>query len=126
MKVLYIEDDQEDRLFFQDVIKSVNPSIDFEAVSSCDEALFKLKTGRRPDLIFLDITMPLKSGQDCLRLIKANPLLSAIPVIIYSASNDKRDIKECMELGASEYMVKPNDFETLCYRLKLILNSSRQ
>jgi CheY-like chemotaxis protein len=123
MKVLYIEDDKEDRLFFQDAIKSVNPSIDFEAVSSCDEALFKLKTRRRPDLIFLDIVLPVKSGRDCLRIIKANPLLSTIPVIIYSASNDKRDIKECIELGASEYIVKPNDFESLCDRLKLILNS---
>ncbi|MBT1700377.1 response regulator [Fulvivirgaceae bacterium PWU4] len=121
MRVFYIEDDQEDRYLFEDALKLVNYKIEFEAAAGYEEALFKLKTGKPPALIFLDITMPIRSGIDCLKTIKANPLLSGIPVIIYSASNDLKDVTECMRLGAAKYLVKPNDLETLCAELRALL-----
>jgi CheY-like chemotaxis protein len=117
MKILYIEDDKEDRYLFQDALKFVNNQIEFDSAVNCDEALLKLKTQKPPDLIFLDINLPLRSGLDCLKVIKSNPLLGRIPVIIYSASNIKKDIIECLGLGASKYLIKPYDLHTLCIEL---------
>lgn len=121
MKILYIEDDPEDRFLFEDALKFINHRIEFDTASGCDEALFKLKTQRPPALIFLDISLPARSGIDCLRVIKSNPLLSGIPVIIYSASRNQRDINECMKLGAAKYLIKPNDFNSLCAELRSLL-----
>lgn len=117
MKILYIEDDKEDRYLFQDALKCINHQIEFDSAVNCEEALSKLKTQKPPDVIFLDINMPIRSGIDCLKVIRSNPLLSRIPVVIYSASNTKKDIIECLSLGASKYLVKPNDFNSLCAEL---------
>lgn len=67
MRVLYIEDDQEDRYLFEDALKLVNYKIEFDSAASYEEALFKLKTGKPPALIFLDITLPVRSGIDCFK-----------------------------------------------------------
>jgi CheY-like chemotaxis protein len=114
MKILYIDDDLEDREIFHDAIRTIDHKITIDSATCCDEALFKLKSQKSPDLIFLDINMPGKTGKECLKAIKSNPLLSTIPVIIFSTSNSLADIKECMDIGASEYLVKPNGFRILC------------
>ena len=74
----------------------------------------KLKDEKLPDLILLDINMPLMNGQETLLQIKSNKKLSVIPVVIFSTSKYDSDIKVCYELGASSYLVKPasvSDFE---------------
>lgn len=121
MKIFYIEDDHEDRYLFEDALKVINYRIEFDCAGSYEEALAKLKTQKPPALIFLDITLPLRSGIECLRTIKSNPLLSGIPVVIYSASNDQRHITECMNLGAAKYLVKSNNFDALCAELRSLL-----
>ena len=118
MKILYVDDDRDDRNIFREAVKLVSPSIEFDSVSSCEEAIFKLKSQKPPNLIFLDLNMPSRTGIDCLKIIKANPLLRKIPVIIYSTSNDQTQIKECLQAGACEYLIKPNDFKSLCNQLK--------
>jgi CheY-like chemotaxis protein len=123
MKILYVDDDLEDREIFQEAIRTIDPKIIFAYATSCDEALFKLKSQKSPALIFLDINMPGKTGKECLKAIKSNPLLSTIPVIIFSTSNSLADIKECMDIGASEYLVKPSGFRILCDVLRTRLKS---
>jgi CheY-like chemotaxis protein len=122
MKILYIEDDQEDRYLFQDAIKFINQQIEFESVAGCEEALVKLKPQKPPDIVFVDINMPRRRGLDCLKVIKSNPLLGRVPIIIYSGSKAENDIIECLSLGASKYLVKPGDFHTLCSELASCFN----
>jgi CheY-like chemotaxis protein len=121
MKIFYIEDDQEDRYIFEDALRLVNYRIEFDSAAGYDEALAKLKTQKPPALIFLDVVLPMRTGIECLKAIKSNPLLSGIPVIIYSASSDQRDIAECMNLGAAKYLVKPDNFYALCTELRSLL-----
>ncbi len=64
-----------------------------------------------PDLIFLDLHLPRKSGLDVLVEIKSNPKLSAIPVVIVSGSADPREVKRAYQLHASCYVRKPNDLD---------------
>jgi CheY-like chemotaxis protein len=121
MKLLFVDDDQVEREIFFDAIKTVNPRIEFDFAESCNDALYKLKLQKRPDFIFLDLEMPLRTGKECLKSIKSNPLLDHIPVVVYSGSNREEDKNECIALGASKYMVKPTNFETLCRELRTVL-----
>jgi CheY-like chemotaxis protein len=123
MRILYIDDDHEDRDIFLEAVRSLTHSVEFEYAASCEDALFKLKTLAPPDLIFLDINMPLRNGKECLKIIKTNPLLKRIPVIIYSTSNHQKERDECTRLGAMDYIVKPGNFEFLCEKLRDVVNT---
>lgn len=63
-------------------------------------------TAPRPDLILLDLHMPVMDGREFLRLVKADPGLKSIPVVILTTSNAAEEIVECYGLGASAYVSK--------------------
>jgi two-component system, chemotaxis family, response regulator Rcp1 len=74
-----------------------------------------------PDVIFLDLHLPKKSGLEVLAEIKANPRLVVTPVVVVSGSADPHEIREAYELHASCYVRKPDDlhnflkFIRICY-----------
>jgi CheY-like chemotaxis protein len=112
MLILYAENDIDDFDFLDEVIRSFYP--DSECVNAVNgiEALEFLDTSERlPDYIVIDINMPAMDGKACLKAIKSDARFCAIPVIIYSTSRDPRDIAICMELGAADYLMKPNTME---------------
>jgi DNA-binding response OmpR family regulator len=96
---------------------------DFQLKNAADgiECLRLLKDGYKPDLIFLDLNIPLKGGLECLRDIHNDLVDVNTAVIIYSTSSNLKDIKAACELGAKFYMVKPTSFETLTAMLKHLL-----
>lgn len=63
----------------------------------------------QPRMILLDLHLPLMSGHDFLRLLKTNPLTAHIPVVIFSSSDDQRDIVKSYQLGANGYLMKAAD-----------------
>lgn len=67
------------------------------------------KEAPSPDLILLDLTLPLVTGIDVLRRIKQDEDLKHIPVIVLTESKSKEDILECYEALANFYISKPND-----------------
>ena len=71
------------------------------------EALEKLQTGYRPEVILADINMPRLDGFGFLEHIKASPLYASIPVIMCSAKDDSNDRIKSLRLGAVDYVVKP-------------------
>lgn len=64
-----------------------------------------------PDVIFLDLMMPKKSGFEVLSEIKENNLTKEIPVIIISARTEQEDIQKAKTMGASAYIYKPVDID---------------
>lgn len=73
-----------------------------------------------PALILLDLNMPGLDGRKTLALIKQDPRLRKIPVVILTTSADENDIEKCYALGASSYIQKPVDFEALVRAAKSI------
>jgi DNA-binding response OmpR family regulator len=71
------------------------------------EALEKLQTGYRPEVILADINMPRLDGFGFLEHVKASPLLASIPIIMCSAKDDSNDRIKSLRLGAVDYVVKP-------------------
>jgi chemotaxis family two-component system response regulator Rcp1 len=65
----------------------------------------------RPDLIFLDLNLPKKSGREVLEEIKRDDMLRHIPVVILTTSQAERDILESYRLRANAYVTKPVDLE---------------
>ena len=64
-----------------------------------------------PDLILLDLKMPVMDGYEVLRRIKASPLLKRLPVVILSSSREEGDLAMTYDTGANSYLVKPLSFD---------------
>lgn len=63
----------------------------------------------RPDLILLDLNMPRMNGYEFLKVIKSNPMLSNIPVVVLTTSDVERDVVRSYESGVASYITKPVD-----------------
>jgi CheY-like chemotaxis protein len=123
-KLFLIDDDEDDHLFFKDALKAINPKLDFEIATNGKIALDQLKASKiLPDLIFLDLNMPIMNGFDFLVQIRKDDRLNKIPIGIFSTSSVVRDKELTKDLGARFYITKPSDFKTLCIKIRKILES---
>ncbi len=114
-KVLIAEDDEEDVDIFKEVLIDLNVDINLEVVTNGIELMKMLDSAVVfPELIFLDLNMPLKNGMVCLQEIKANHRWKNIKVVILSTSSHQDQIKAVYDKGADFYMIKStnyNDFK---------------
>ncbi|MEW5938874.1 MAG: response regulator [Chloroflexota bacterium] len=76
---------------------------------------------RRPDLILMDIALPVLDGYEAARLIKSNPALKAIPIIGLSAHAMSGDAEKALAAGCEDYLTKPLDDLLLMEKLKKYL-----
>lgn len=65
----------------------------------------------RPDLILLDLNLPRMNGREVLAVLKADPDLQRIPVVMLTTSDAERDVLAAYDLGVNAYVVKPVDLE---------------
>jgi CheY-like chemotaxis protein len=123
MFVLIVDDDSEDRELFHEAIGEVDPSIRCFSLKDGREAIHHLMNEFvvLPDYIFLDINMPVMNGRECLIEIKKNSKLKNIPVIMYSTTSDTYEIKQFYNLGAHDFLIKPNNFKKLIEALNSII-----
>ena len=63
-----------------------------------------------PDLILLDLNMPMKDGREALREIKSDPELRSIPIVILTTSKEESDVRMTYETGAASFITKPLTF----------------
>ena len=126
MTVFYADDDPEDCELFKEALEHIDVDIKTVIAKDGREALaFLSHTPDLPNYIFLDINMPMVDGKKCLIEIKKNMKLKNIPVIMYSTTSDTNEIREYYKLGAHDFLIKPNNFNTLCDCLESIFNLSK-
>ena len=91
--VFLIDDDSDDREIFEEALLSLNIDVKYEEAKNGAEAWEKLNSDifNKPDLIFLDLNMPIMDGRQFLKHIKLNQSFSNIPVIIYTTSSNETD-----------------------------------
>ncbi len=75
-------------------------------LASTSDQAEKIIRATPPDLVLLDIILPDENGLEFLKRLKADPIVSAVPVMIFSNLGSSQDIKQAMELGAVDYIVK--------------------
>lgn len=78
----------------------------------------------KPDLILLDINMPVMNGHEMLERLRGRPDLKSIPVIMLTAYSDRTDVSKAAELGISNYVTKPFDFAELTEKISNALEDS--
>jgi len=115
MKIVFlIDDDADDREIFAEALAEEHPSVTYREAENGADAYEKLKSGSiKPDLIFLDLNMPVMDGRTFLTQIKSNLELQHIPVIIYSTSSSESDKKFAQENRAALFLTKQYAFDLL-------------
>ncbi len=120
--ILVAEDDENDVFLLQRAFIKAGSQAELQFVPNGEEALAYLKGegvygDRRkfpfPALLMLDLKMPRKSGLEVLEAIRGDPDLKKLTVVIFTSSNQERDIDRALDLGANSYLVKPSRPETL-------------
>lgn len=120
--ILLIDDDIEEHDIFLSAIKKLPTNIQCAATGDASSALKHLKTGKwQTDLIFLDLNMPLMTGQQFLLELKKDKSTQHIPVIIYSTTSHKATIELMKLMGALDFITKPTNFDELVTVLSSIL-----
>src|SRR5689334_12244205 len=123
-RFLLIDDDPDDGLIFCEALREIDPNIVCDLEQEAKAAIARIADQTMtPDLIFLDLNMPVIDGWQVLRAIKSNPSSQSIPVVIYSTSPLERDIARAKDFGASAYFSKPLDFIELRNNLGLIISA---
>ncbi len=111
--ILLIDDDIDDQDFFRDAVKELNAELICIIANNGAEGLKKTKLPPPPDLIFVDINMPVMNGFQYLEAIKQEKGYQHIPAIIFTTSQTQQDQDKAKNLGAVKFITKPNNFETL-------------
>lgn len=121
LQLLLVEDNEGDVELTKRAFRDSKPACSISVANDGLEALdFLRKRGNfagatTPQLILLDLNMPRMDGKRFLEVMKTDPRLKAIPVVILTSSESPVDILECYERYASFYIVKPfecNEFTT--------------
>lgn len=118
--ILLVEDDNEDILFFQLAIRSL-PFAVLLTTAENGLNLVDLLEQAFPDVIFLDNFMPYKSGQECIREIRANRKYDSIPIIIYTSHKSPQLAETAYRNGANLYVLKPKTMRELVEKIQMIL-----
>jgi CheY-like chemotaxis protein len=115
MHVLLVEDNEAHaRVIRRSLLTAGDGELDVARVSDGEAALDRLHGGGAlPDLILLDMNLPVMQGLDVLRRIRSNAATRAIPVIVVSSREDDSYVNRCYEQGANAYVVKPADYQLL-------------
>lgn len=113
VKILLVEDSASDAELTIDALRSARVLNDVQRVCDGVEALRYLRghgafaTAARPDLILLDLNLPRMSGYELLEVIKQDPTLAVIPVVVLTTSNADHDVLRSYRLHANCYISKP-------------------
>lgn len=121
--IVLADDDEDDCLLFQDVILDLNIIANVTIARHGEELLQLLQNYGNgvPDVIFLDMNMPLRDGLECLKEIRKSPNLKNVPVVILSTSSHSQTVEEVFNQGANLYIRKPDSFDKLRSILENIL-----
>ena len=115
VEILLVDDDDEDVLLTQKAFERDRfPSRVHRAQNGLEAIAFLRRedpflNAVRPDLILLDLNMPLKCGREVLREVKQTPEFCRIPVVVLTTSADERDIAESYQHQANSFITKPAD-----------------
>lgn len=121
--IFLVDDDVDDRVLFEDALREVCKETKLATANDGQEMMNKLAATvpPEPDVIFLDLNMPVKNGFECLAELKSANKLKDIPVIILSTSSEKEYVDKVYAQGANYYLCKPDSFNTLKRAIDSIL-----
>jgi DNA-binding NtrC family response regulator len=118
-----VDDDADDCMLFEDAITEMGVTVAVVCVADGADLLNKLRQATVvPEIVFLDVNMPLKNGLDCLSEIKQDEQFKHLPVVMWSTSGQSETVEKAYRTGARLFMKKPHNFN----KLKMLLHEVLQ
>ena len=120
-KILLVEDDKFNRIMLNRrlELKNFNVLCAHDGQEAIDIAISEI-----PDLILMDLSIPIKDGLTATKEIKKNKVTMDIPVIALTAHAMDADKKEALEAGCDDFATKPVKFQALLNKMELLLDKS--
>jgi CheY-like chemotaxis protein len=120
--VLLAEDDEDNRELVKFVVARSSLDLEIMIAVNGQEAVDSLKK-KRPDLILMDMQMPVMDGYTAVSIIKQDPLFRSIPIVAFTAQARPEDIARTRSLGCVEHYTKPMDPEELLNTIERYIGS---
>ncbi|MCB1881722.1 MAG: response regulator [Chromatiaceae bacterium] len=117
VEILLVEDNPPDQDLTREAFKQGRLNNNLHVVDDGEQALAFLRregeygNAPRPGLILLDLNLPRMDGRELLKEIKGDAVLSSIPVVVLTTSNDEADVLKSYQLHANCYLTKPVEFD---------------
>ena len=113
--ILAAEDNAAHQLVLRRVMRSVKGAdlIDLRFAGNGRELMAVLEAGARPDLVLLDLHMPLMDGGETLAAIRSDPRLCTMPVVMLSSSSERHHVELAYRNGANAYLIKRGEYRVL-------------
>jgi CheY-like chemotaxis protein len=119
--IYYLDDDEEDLDFFKEIAEELGHKV--RGFSEGRIMILVLETELdKPDIIFLDVHMPILNGQEILEVIKKSELLKTIPIVMVSGAYPKKLVKHFNDLGVN-YLMKKHHVRDYKVALDGVLNA---
>jgi two-component system, OmpR family, alkaline phosphatase synthesis response regulator PhoP len=111
--VLIVDDEQHIRLLIEQTLEDLlDEGVELYTAADGNEALAAI-AAQQPDLVFLDVMMPGRSGLDVCRAARADPATAGAHIVLLTAKGQAHDREEGLAAGADEYLTKPFDPDAL-------------
>jgi CheY-like chemotaxis protein len=129
--LLIVEDSNEDYEVLRGFVQQSPTNLSIQRCKNGDQALaFLYRTGDyvtcesapRPGLIVLDLNLPGTDGREVLRRIKQDENLKSIPVVVFTTSDNPKDVADCYQYGVNSYIVKPINFAQLKRHIQVLVD----
>lgn len=129
ISILIADDDAQDAMLVRMAAQKAALGLRLESVTDGEQAIDYLLGRARyadrrshpfPSMMLLDLKMPRLSGFDVLDFVRREPELRQLPVVIFSSSDDPKDIKRAYDAGANSYLCKPHSSDDLSALLKAL------
>jgi chemotaxis family two-component system response regulator Rcp1 len=126
IEILLVEDNPGDVRLIQEALRDGKVWNNPHVVSDGEAALdFVYRRGvyadkPRPDLVLLDLNLPKKDGREVLAVIKGDPELRRIPVVVLTTSKEEEDVLRAYNLAANCYVAKPVEFDEFMKVIQMI------
>ena len=120
--ILLVEDDNVDAMMTQRALNNLKVTNQMIHKIDGKDALEYLRdeTALKPCIILLDLNMPRMNGFEFLKVVKAEPILKRIPVVVLTTSDADQSVVESYDLGVAGYIVKPVDYKQFVEAMRIL------
>ena len=117
MNILVVDDDSDDIVLFTEAFGTIYPNSTIYRASNGMEGL-QMAHKILPNIVFLDINMPVMNGRETLLSIRKDSLLKNLTICMLSTTSNRDEIQWCYKAGADGFVIKPPSFQALCISLR--------
>jgi CheY-like chemotaxis protein len=121
LKILVVDDEKSTRLILKNLLTKKFPCKVMEAENGLDG--LKIIQEESPDLVILDVIMPVLDGLETLEAIRSDPSFSNLPVIVMSIAIEKMVVLKIISLGISDFLLKPLDIDEVTRRIGRVIQN---